>query len=334
MHLESVFLASKALAWYYLFQIGGNIMCQFTPDYYKDFHCIAGNCRHSCCIGWEIDVDPDKLCYYNSVPGPFGDRLRANISLEDPPHFILGAGERCPFLNRENLCDIILTLGEDQICEICSEHPRFHNHLSGRIESGLGLCCEEAARLILSRTDPVRLVFDGSKEEPDELISLRDKAMALLQDRSHTLQERLDAMLTLCDAALPKRAMEDWCSFLLSLERLDEAWTDLLDLMQTEWNKANLSGFDVHMHSRQTEYEQFAVYLLYRHLSQAVSPIDLSARAAFVAWSYHLLRALGAVLWTKNGSFTFENQVELVRLFSSELEYSEENMDLLLDELC
>lgn len=90
-------------------------MCHFTPDCYKDFPCIAGRCRHSCCIGWEIDVDPDKLCSYNAVPGPFGDRLRANISPADPPHFILGEGERCPFLNSENLCDIILTLSEDQI---------------------------------------------------------------------------------------------------------------------------------------------------------------------------------------------------------------------------
>ena len=309
-------------------------MCHFTPDYYKDFHCIAGSCRHSCCIGWEIDVDPDMLCSYNSVPGPFGDRLRANISTEDAPHFILGDGERCPFLNSENLCDIILTLGEDHICEICSEHPRFHNQLPNRAESGLGLCCEEAGRLILSKTDPVQLVSDGPETEPDRLISLRNEAMALLQDRSRTLPARLDAMLALCDAVLPARTMEDWCSFLLSLERLNETWTDLLNLLQTEWVNANLSGFDAHMHSRQTEYEQFAVYLLYRHLSQAVSPADFSARAAFVAWGYYLLHALGAVLWTKNGTFTFEDQVELARLFSSELEYSEENMDLLLDELC
>ena len=309
-------------------------MCQFTPDYYKDFHCIAGACKHSCCIGWEIDVDPDKLCFYASVPGPLGDRLRANISQEDPPHFILSEVDRCPFLNGENLCDIILTLGEEHICEICSEHPRFHNHLPDRVESGLGLCCEEAGRLILSKTDPMHLVSDNPKDEPDGLISLRDEAMNLLQDRNRTLPARLDAMLTLCDAVLPDRTMEDWCSFLLSLERLDKAWTDLLELLQAEWANSNLSGFDVHMSSRQTEYEQFAVYLLYRHLSQAISPADLSARAAFVVWGYRLLYALGAVLWTKNGNFTFEDQVELARLFSSELEYSEENMDLLLDELC
>lgn len=28
-----------------------------VPDYYEEFHCIASECKHSCCIGWEIDVD-------------------------------------------------------------------------------------------------------------------------------------------------------------------------------------------------------------------------------------------------------------------------------------
>lgn len=23
------------------------------------FHCIADACRHTCCKGWEIDIDPD-----------------------------------------------------------------------------------------------------------------------------------------------------------------------------------------------------------------------------------------------------------------------------------
>ena len=31
----------------------------FAPDYYRDFKCSAGNCKHSCCIGWEIDIDED-----------------------------------------------------------------------------------------------------------------------------------------------------------------------------------------------------------------------------------------------------------------------------------
>ncbi len=89
------------------------------PSYYQKFACIAGRCRHSCCIGWEIDVDEDTYDAYQSVTGEIGERLRASLSDEDTFHFILGEGERCPFLNRDNLCDLILSLGEDSLCEIC-----------------------------------------------------------------------------------------------------------------------------------------------------------------------------------------------------------------------
>ena len=34
-----------------------------VPDYYKDFKCLAGDCKHSCCIGWEVDIDADTLEY-------------------------------------------------------------------------------------------------------------------------------------------------------------------------------------------------------------------------------------------------------------------------------
>ena len=33
------------------------------PEYYDRFRCIAGACKDSCCIGWEIDVDEEKQSY-------------------------------------------------------------------------------------------------------------------------------------------------------------------------------------------------------------------------------------------------------------------------------
>ena len=30
------------------------------PDYYPKFHCLAQRCRHSCCIGWEIECSQEK----------------------------------------------------------------------------------------------------------------------------------------------------------------------------------------------------------------------------------------------------------------------------------
>ena len=126
----------------------------FYPFYYKEFQCIGGVCKHNCCIGWEIDIDSDTYQKYQGISGNLGNRLKEHISIEDTPHFILQNGERCPFLNDKNLCDIILEKGEDFLCQICSDHPRFRNFFTNCTEVGLGLCCEEAARLILSQEEP------------------------------------------------------------------------------------------------------------------------------------------------------------------------------------
>ena len=131
-------------------------MQKIFPNYYKKFKCIADKCRHSCCIGWEIDVDEDTLDYYNTLDSELGDRIRKSIE-GDTPHFALGEGERCPFLNTRGLCDIISELGEGGLCDICRLHPRFCNFYDGFTEIGLGLCCEEAARIVLTETEKFSL---------------------------------------------------------------------------------------------------------------------------------------------------------------------------------
>lgn len=304
------------------------------PDYYNEFHCIAGACKHSCCIGWEIDIDPDKAELYKNVPGEVGRRLKENIHWGEVPHFILREGERCPFLNERNLCDLILELGEEHICSICTEHPRFYNELpDDRLEVGLGLCCEEAARLILGKKEPVTLEYDCETGEEDVVIVLRDEAIAILQERDKSVDERVWNMLQLCGASGGGKTVGQWAQMLLGLERLDEEWTRLLNLLLAEGAQADHEGFDVFMQERQTEYEQLLVYLVYRHMVNAVDEADLAARAGFAALGYELLRAMGAVIWTQTGEFTFEQQVELARLFSSEIEYSDENLNILLEEL-
>ena len=125
-------------------------MTQTTLNVFQNFHCIAGDCKHSCCIGWEIDIDEDALDDYRQIGGDFGRRLSTNIEWTDTPHFKLTKDERCPFLNRQNLCEIILNLGEESLCQICTDHPRFRSFFSDRTAIGLGLCCEAAAKQVLS----------------------------------------------------------------------------------------------------------------------------------------------------------------------------------------
>ena len=37
----------------------------YAPRYYLQFKCIADACRHSCCVGWEIDVDGETMKKYS-----------------------------------------------------------------------------------------------------------------------------------------------------------------------------------------------------------------------------------------------------------------------------
>ena len=227
------------------------------PDYYPLFHCIADRCRHNCCIGWEIDVDEDSLAAYDQIGGEMGERLHKCIDRSgEMPHFLLGEQERCPFLNGKNLCDLILYGGEGMLCQICTDHPRYRSFFSERTEIGVGLCCEEAARLILTRPEKTMLVTTGEGELDEEgtaLLTLRDHLFAIAQNREEPIERRIEQILSACGAHVPDVPLAQWAEFYLSFERMDEAWTGILEALREHADKLPLDDFAAHMKGRETE---------------------------------------------------------------------------------
>lgn len=304
-------------------------MKQVVPDYYGEFACIAGACRHSCCIGWEIDIDEDSLAYYRGLPGAFGERLRANIDTGgESACFRLAKDERCPFLNGDGLCDIILELGQDSLCQICDDHPRFRNFFSDREEMGLGLCCEAAGRLVLSRETPVSFIEeeDGTdaealSEDEEGLLELRTDLIDIAHDRRFSMETRVQRMLEYSEIPMDNLDLDPWGRFFMQLERLDEAWLPCLRLL--EKGTAGVSSkWDI-------PFEQLMVYLLWRHLPGAIDDGDLRGRIAYCALVWHMLRRMFAMSKVQD----MDALVEICRLYSSEIEYSDENIAAILDEL-
>ena len=121
-----------------------------VPKYYTNFKCIADKCKDNCCIGWEIDVDDSTLERYKNIEGEEGARVLSTLNFGEPTTFKLGENERCANLDCRGLCKIISNLGEDYLCQICRDHPRYFNRVLNNYEGGIGLACEEAARLILT----------------------------------------------------------------------------------------------------------------------------------------------------------------------------------------
>lgn len=167
---------------------------------------------------------------------------------------------------------------------------------------------------------------DGTAEAlPDDeaaLLSLRTELIALMQDRSRPIEDRLEALLEAVDFVIPER---DWAEVYRGLERLDPTWDSHIERLSpkgAKWRPESPPAFD-------TAFEQFCVYLLYRHLPGALEDDDLPGRVAFCVLSTRILMALCAA----KESCTMTDLLDFARMYSAEIEYSEDNIAALLDAL-
>ena len=235
-----------------------------VPEYYNEFSCIASRCKDSCCAGWEIDIDDESYEYYRSVEGPFGDRLRESMFVaEDGGYrFKLKGPKRCAMLNDNNLCDLYTALGEEALCEVCTEYPRF-SLVYGQVEQkALSLSCEEVGRILFGRTEPEQLIdielpgdCEDDEEDPQYVAFMewvQKEAVAILQNRELSITERTREFLAWCDRVqtiINYSQAKDDLSIL-------EAWKNQdADREIREWEQKNIEGKE--KPARNLSYEDF-----------------------------------------------------------------------------
>lgn len=187
-------------------------MIYHLPDYYEKFNCIAGKCPDSCCRGWRtIAVDEKSYEKYNDSSHEFASHIRQQIKTIDNRHFFKLEEGRCPFLNEENLCDIIIEMGENMLCTTCATYPRFVYQGSDGVYACLTMSCPVVADMILTREEPFEiLVFDDEKNEIYDTMEL--PALQIMFDKSIPFKIRLATIAILssdnADYAEYEAAME------------------------------------------------------------------------------------------------------------------------------
>ena len=283
----------------------------YAPTYYKNFKCIADACEHSCCIGWEIDIDEHTFEKYKTLDCPYGSVIRESISTQDTPHFRLAEGDRCPHLDERGLCKIILNVGEDYLCDICREHPRFYNFTS-IAEVGVGMSCPEAARLILSSPDYASMEEIGEVDAaPDDVLfdgrAERTKVYDVLQKDDY-----LSALAQIYRAySIDVGEDNRWLKVIDSLEYLNAEHKQLF--MQYS-SKLRPEGKEEYL-------KRFLAYLIYRHCTEAIDEEDFAIRLAFCLFCERLF----ASLICSQRAETLQEIATLASVLSEEIEYSDEN---------
>lgn len=305
-----------------------------VPEYYKNFKCIAESCLHSCCIGWEIDIDSDTYELYKNLKGDMGEKIRANISVDGTPHFILDKNERCPFLNSNGLCDIILAFGDDGLCQICYDHPRFKNEFSFGTEMGLGLCCEAAAELILNNNSELSLTVlecDGEcsslNAEESQAFEQREYLLRLFQNKEIPLGKIIQKASEIYKTAPFKARIPILVQKYRNLERLEPRWDEYLN--KTEQNSAEFEFILSKAEEKiPLQARNLLCYFTYRYFATETLGNNQKGAVNFILEGTYFCLAVSLLSCDDLNPKSFAN---VVRLFSSETEYSEENIRLLLN---
>ena len=316
-----------------------------TPGYCRDFKCIAGDCRDSCCKGWEIDIDEETAGRYAEVQGEFGERLRKSIK---DGSFVLTEDERCPFLNVKGLCDIYTELGRESLCHICSEHPRYFEWFGSVKEGGTGLCCEASARLILSR--PFSLFEEeipgeeAAGEYDEELFSLlleaRTAMLEAVCDDDMPFADSLCSVLHIAEKAQscidvpersakatvpPEEAMQAIFRCFSELEPIDENWIPYIQDCSETLSEAPPASAEFFPYLR-----RIAAYYLFRYILKSVYDGNVLGYAVFAAVSVMFTGQLFRCMAVAKGSCGFGDCADIAKNYSKETEYCEENMEKLL----
>ncbi len=286
----------------------------YAPKYYLDFKCIADKCTHSCCVGWEIDIDEVTAELYRSLDGEYGKEIAKSIDFSDTPHFVLSENERCPHLDKSGLCRIISTYGEDCLCEICREHPRFYNDTPKGKEVGLGMACEEACRIILGSHNYDEIIEISTSDEETESTAFdptleRAHIYAILKDYSLSFSDRLRLLYK--EYGVSPFLLEDkeWQKIIDSLEYLDASHKELFSNYSSAF--VPIDEYDVYL-------ERALAYFIYRHCSESYDYEEFRISLGFCLFLERLL----AFIAQKIGN------IELcARIVSEEIEYSLDNTD-------
>ena len=178
------------------------------PEFYKDFHCIGGQCSFTCCKEWKIAVDqetkkrwrklsvPETVLESGRVPK---HACRSSLDKAQLSQFVMKKdgseiiellpNMRCPFLEDTELCRLVLDYGEECLSETCHVFPRETHEFADRTERTLVSCCPEIVDRLyaLKELHFTKLPYQDRAfllEGKDKLFQIRNIMMYWLQDAS------------------------------------------------------------------------------------------------------------------------------------------------------
>lgn len=316
-------------------------MKKTTLKCFDNFSCTAGNCSDNCCIGWEVELDEKTLEFYKDFPS----HLKSNIDFKNSKVKMRKDG-RCPFLNKDNLCDIIINYGYENISYICKNHPKFFNEFDTHIEYGYGLCCEEAVRLLFE--NEVELKQTG---EENGYFKLRERLFEIIEDDGKNLREKIANYLDLiCEAEdylffndeedinlflenftfsknnFKKKDIKSFLEIIRKTEPINGLWIKTINKVIKKHKKISENSEKV-IDLNKERYEKLLYYYTFRYLLKDIKTPEIIEKGKFIITLVLLNVFFDTLSFLENKNDFNKNTV----LISKQMEYSPFNLSYIYD---
>ncbi|MBP3652892.1 MAG: flagellin lysine-N-methylase [Clostridia bacterium] len=133
-----------------------------VPDYYPQFSCKMGACRHACCEGWPISFTMNDYFKLLSIECSPELRVKLDCALHLAEHptpegyaqILPRYDGKCPMHLPDGRCWLHAELGEEVLAAVCRLYPRgVRNH--GELECSCANSCEAVLELLMKRDAPL-----------------------------------------------------------------------------------------------------------------------------------------------------------------------------------
>lgn len=327
-------------------------MVKIQPDYYENFNCLMGDCPSSCCEMWQIVIDEKSLDYYKNLDTELGKHIQGEIECCDGEYCFKVHNGRCAFLNEKNLCDIHCNIGQEHMANTCRKFPDFTVENKDCLITGQSMSCPYVAGEIVTHSGKVKFLSTGKCSNPYEntLLDIMYELIEGVYETTSSIPEKAKMLLsTACEKQkelfekfdveeffIPEdnKTISDYCDTLNSLTFLTEEWKETVDsLANFEYNDEDEKDFLKYLGTRQQEYEQILVYFIYRYFFTGTGDGNIFLPIKFSVICLRIIYLIGLMEYKNKGSFSVEEQIKLCYTFSKEIEHSEENMEIFLEDI-
>ncbi|MBQ0001514.1 MAG: flagellin lysine-N-methylase, partial [Clostridiales bacterium] len=133
-------------------------------SYYKDFRCLADACPDTCCQGWNIEIEPETLSLWQTLPAV--PETAEHPGCLSPASFIsttenrngtashkirMDEHMRCPMLTADGLCSLVIAHGHEATTRICRDYPRQFNEYEQVKQRTVSVRCAHVLDLLWSQ---------------------------------------------------------------------------------------------------------------------------------------------------------------------------------------